>query len=380
MRLLVYSHACVTPINQALFADLMELTGWEVSLVIPSSWSTDYARTMSANRYRRFTGPIYPIPVWKRGNVPLHTYKANLIRHLKATNPDVIYVHNEPYALSTLEIGVANALTLNRPLGFYAAQNLSKDYPPPFRWFEQFVFSHSRFAVPVSQGALDVLMEKKFRGFAEVLPLQVDLDVYRHLSSEAKAYRSKLRIAEDEFVIGYVGRVVEEKGLSCLMKALHELPSKGWRCVIVGTGPYLPDLRAEAESLGLSNRVHYVGYVEHERIAEVLSMFDVFVLPSETRQNWKEQFGRVIVEANACRTPVIGSNSGEIANVIRETGGGLVFNESDHLHLAELITRLIENPEERAALGETGERQVRKKFEGRHIAGRLAKIIRLGSV
>ena len=93
---------------------------------------------------------------------------------------------------------------------------------------------------------------------------------------------------------------------------------------------------------------------------------DVLVLPSRSRSNWKEQFGRVLIEAMASQVPVIGSNSGEIPNVIGDAG--LVFPENDAPALSALIEGLIWDPARRAELGKRGRKRVLDRFTQDQIA------------
>ena len=90
------------------------------------------------------------------------------------------------------------------------------------------------------------------------------------------------------------------------------------------------------------------------------------MLPSRTLPNWKEQFGRVLVEAMACQVPVIGSDSGEIPNVIGDAG--LIFPEDDAAALGRLLQRLAGDPAQRQQLGECGRRRVLAHYTMHHIA------------
>lgn len=99
---------------------------------------------------------------------------------------------------------------------------------------------------------------------------------------------------------------------------------------------------------------------------EALNRFDVLVVPSRTRRNWKEQFGRVIIEAMSCGVPVVGSSSGEIPHVIGDPS--LVFPEDDVDALVRLLRNLLADPERRRQLGEAGRRRVLAHYTQRRIA------------
>jgi glycosyltransferase involved in cell wall biosynthesis len=93
---------------------------------------------------------------------------------------------------------------------------------------------------------------------------------------------------------------------------------------------------------------------------------DIFVLPSRTTKTWKEQFGRVLIEAMACETAVVGSSSGEIPHVIGDAG--LIFEQGNVQHLREQITRLISRPSDRRRLGQTGRLRVLNQYSMGHVA------------
>jgi glycosyltransferase involved in cell wall biosynthesis len=133
-------------------------------------------------------------------------------------------------------------------------------------------------------------------------------------------------------VVGFVGRLLPEKGIETLIAAMGKLPSSV-RLAIVGNGPHEPALRRAAAPLG--SRVRFLPAMPRHRMPIVLGALDALVLPSRTTPEWKEQFGRILVEAHACGRWAIGSDSGEIPNVIGDPR--CVFHEGD---TASLVRRL----------------------------------------
>lgn len=372
MKLLVVSHSCVTPVNQQLFAAVGRCTGWEMTLVMPSNWTTEYGKRSMGGRWPEFNGEIVEIPVWKSGSIPLHAYRTTFKGLLREQRPDAIYVHNEPYAVSTAQVYLANASTLRRPIGFYSAQNILKKYPPPFRWSESMVFRRSSFAFPVSQTVHQVLRDKGYDRPHTVLPLGVDPQIY-FPRIEGPQLAGELRRNGNEILVGYIGRLVEEKGLVTLLHALSRVGHLAWRLVIIGSGPFQAEFDRLAATLNLTDRIRHVGFVPHTEAPKYLSACDVVVLPSETRRNWKEQFGRVIIESLACGTPVVGSNSGEIPHLIATTGGGLVFPEANAEAFAEQLTRLLVDRTLRDALACAGRESVLRQFTNAALAERIAE-------
>ena len=98
----------------------------------------------------------------------------------------------------------------------------------------------------------------------------------------------------------------------------------------------------------------------------VYASMDVLALPSRTTETWKEQFGRVLIEAMACRVPVVGSDSGEIPNVIADAG--LVFPEYDPAALADLLIALAQQPVLREHLAQRGYERAITHFTQARIA------------
>jgi len=358
VKLLVLSHPCVTPVNQRLFAAIEDRIGGSVAIVGPANWIDDYGTVRGLERDPSFDGILHSIPVWLSGNVPLHTYRTFFTALLRKMQPDVIFAHHEPYAVATAQLYLANTLTLQRPIGFFTWQNIQKTYPIPFRWMERWVYRTSSFAFPGSRSAETVLRNKGYGGPTTLLPGSIDPDLYQPFPAD-QTPRSELCQGPEELLIGYAGRLTEDKGLVTLIQATAQLPDDvSWRLVLVGTGEDELRLRRLAHDLSLADRVTFTGYVPHEDMPRYLSAFDVLVLPSETQPNWKEQFGRVLIESLACETPVVGSSSGEIPHVIEKSQGGVTFPEGAPSSLADQLTHLLRNSSLRHELAVRGRQRV----------------------
>jgi glycosyltransferase involved in cell wall biosynthesis len=371
-KLLVVSHACSTPINQLFFAEVQKQTDWDISIVLPQSWKNEYGKVLIPTHCSDYHGQLIPLHVFRSGDIPLHFYRSLLIKLLQDENPDFIYVHHEPYAIATIQLYIANALSIRKPISFFTWQNIYKNYPFPFRQAESWVLHQSFFAFAGSVGAKEVLIKKGFLGEVEILPGSVDLDVYfpRH---EAETIRDQLQSKSEEILIGYVGRLTQEKGLKTLMYALKIIESLPWKLIVIGSGEYQQTLELIASDLKIEDRVRFMGFTPHYETPLYLSAFDVLILPSETHSNWKEQFGRVIIEAMACGTPVVGSDSGEIPNLIHATGGGLIFPEGQPQLLSESLRKMILDSDLRQKLSTQGQEAVKSTYTNVEIAKRFIR-------
>jgi glycosyltransferase involved in cell wall biosynthesis len=132
----------------------------------------------------------------------------------------------------------------------------------------------------------------------------------------------------------------------------------GWRALIVGDGPLQREV--EAWAAGRPDRVRLVRGVEHARVPEYLAAMDLLCLPSLTTSRWREQFGRVLIEAMACGVAVVGSDSGEIPQVIGDAGR--VVPEGDLPAWTEALRPLLADAALRAELSARAIARARSEY------------------
>ena len=363
--LLVVSHPCVQSINQSLYARVEARTGWRVTILLPSSWKSDYGMRR-ATRWSGFRGRLIPMPVVFSGSVPFHAYRARLKRIVARERPQAIYVHHEPYGVATFQAFLASRQFADIPIGFYSAQNILKRYPWPISRFERYVYARASFAFPVSANVAAVLRRKGYRGGYAVLPLGIDTGLYRPDPAELSHNG-----AEHPLTVGYVGRITAEKGLDTLLSAMRLLPRERLHALIIGDGPAAAALQRRASMLGLEGRVSWLGYVPHDETPAVYRRMDVLVVPSRTVSNWKEQFGRVVIEALACGVPVVTSDSGELPGLVSATGGGWTFPEGNAERLAAILRTLVSRRADLRMYGSRGRAVVREQFDIDALADRF---------
>jgi glycosyltransferase involved in cell wall biosynthesis len=142
----------------------------------------------------------------------------------------------------------------------------------------------------------------------------------------------------------------------------------------VGHGPLATEIPGKAAALGIADRVSVERPVPSREVPALLRQFDVVVLPSLTTSWWKEQFGRVLIEAMACQVPVVGSDSGEIPHVIGD--GGLVVREADRADLRDALARLMADPDLGRDLGQRGRARVMERFTQASVAARTVDVYR----
>lgn len=360
------SKACVVGIYQTKLEALAHQPDIDLTVAVPPSWR-DERGTLWLERLHTQGYTLIETPIALNGRFHLHFYPrlGALVRRVR---PDILHIDEEPYNLATFQ-AMRLAQRVSARALFFTWQNLHRRYPAPFRWLERYNLRRADYALAGNRKAQTVLRAKGYTGPVAVIPqFGVDPALF--------APGGPRRAADDApFTIGYVGRLVEEKGLETLLNAAAALErGENWRLHLIGGGPMEERLPALAADLGIAGRVHFEGQVPSPEMPARLRALDVLVLPSRTRPNWKEQFGRVLIEAMACGVPVVGSDSGEIPHVVGEAG--LIFPEGDAEALRGRLAELMSRPDLRADLARRGRNRVLAHYTQERIAEATCTVYR----
>ena len=162
----------------------------------------------------------------------------------------------------------------------------------------------------------------------------------------------------------YVGRIVPEKGLAYLLRAMRQMDTGAW-LVVNGDGPARAQLMALAQGLGLGHRVEFVGWTSREALLACYEDADVAVVPSV----WPEPFGLVGIEAMAYGKPVVAFRSGAIPEWLADGETGYMVERGDVAGLARRTEELLADPALRLRMGCAGRERVAREFSpARHLA------------
>jgi phosphatidylinositol alpha-1,6-mannosyltransferase len=355
-RLLTIGHSYVVAANRRLAHEIAVQSGgaWDVTAIAPSRYRADLGRLAvqpldgEVSRLERLDVHLDRLPhlMWYAG----------LTRVLDASW-DVVHCWEEPYILAGAQI--ARATPAGVKLVVASFQNLAKQYPWPLAGFERATMTRADGWIAFGQTVHDTLAARPaYAGKpSRVIPPGVDLGRFRPNDAARRRMMDRLGWSETDRVVGFLGRFVPEKGIPLLLDALRGA-STPWRALFVGGGPMLHTLqRFAAEHAG---RVHVETGVAHNDVPVWLNAMTVLCAPSQTTPRWREQFGRMLIEAMACGVPVIASDSGEMPTVVGDAG--LVVAERDVTAWAAAIDRLLENDALRRAYAASGLDRAHTRF------------------
>ena len=356
MNVLMISKALVVGAYHSKLEEIARL-GIHLDVVFPERWGRQKAEKYQGNNYK-----IHMLPIVFSGKNHFHFY-LHLSTLIQQIHPDIINVDEESYSFITY-YAVRYGRSFGIPTLFFNWQNICKKYPWPFSAMERYSIKYATAGIAGNREAKEVLHKKKCSIPIYVIP-QFGVDSTLFSKQAQSDLRKTITGSSDAFVIGFSGRLVEEKGIRDLIVACSGLPSHA-HLVLIGGGPLRNSFVRQASSLGMGKRFHIIDSVISTEMPKYLNTLDCLVLPSLTKNNWKEQFGRILIEAMACEVPVIGSNSGEIPNVIGQAGR--IFPEGDIPSLQKAIKELMLNRTLCFEMGKKGRRHILKNYTQKKIA------------
>jgi glycosyltransferase involved in cell wall biosynthesis len=212
--------------------------------------------------------------------------------------------------------------------------------------------------------AEQVWRDKGWRGPSTILP---------QFGVDPVLFHPQVRPPNPIPVVGFIGRLVPEKGVDLLLRAFATLTTPA-RLQIIGQGQERDALQALATTLGIADRVTFIPQMPSTQMPATYPQLDLLVIPSRTLPTWKEQFGRVIIEAMACGVPVLGSDSAAIPDVIGDAGE--IFPEGDEYALQQALTHLLTDADRRAELSQRGRERVVKQFTHQQVAAQTVAVYR----
>jgi glycosyltransferase involved in cell wall biosynthesis len=183
------------------------------------------------------------------------------------------------------------------------------------------------------------------------------IDYQKYSQTNTTDLKSQLGLAQDNLVIGFVGRLNVQKGIKYLLdgfKLIAEI-SRNVHLVIAGTGELEGMIKEFVSKFNLENRIHLLGF--RKDIQDLMKTFDIFLLPSL----W-EGFGIVLIEAMAAGNPIVATNTSSIPEIVEDGRNGILVPPENAEAICDVLVKLISEPELRIKFGKEGQKIVREKF------------------
>ena len=356
-RLLTIGHSYVVAQNRRLAHEMARQGAgeWEVTAAAPARLRGDL-RDIELERIPSEACAVVALDV-RFGSHPHLRMYGRALGPLLRQRWDVVHCWEEPYVVAAAQI----ARRVSPDARFVPAtfQNIAKRYPAPVNVMERRVMARADGWIAFGETVYETLRDRP--GYASkparVINPGVDICAFRPDPAARRSTRERLGWSPGDTVVGFIGRFVEEKGIGTLLKAFAgSTPS--WNLLFVGGGV----LGGEIDALRRQHpsRVRVVTDASHDDVPGYLNTMDLLCAPSRTTPGWREQFGRMLIEAMACGVPVLAAASGEIPHVLG--GAGVLISGDDPAVWLREIERLVAEPSTRAELAARGLERVRAKF------------------
>lgn len=259
---------------------------------------------------------------------------------------DVIHVHLFP---AQLWVAIARRLSKKRTVLITTEHNTyNRRRKALFRPLDRWMYSQYCAIACISDATLSALIHwvPDLAGKATIIPNGINLE---RITTARVASKSKSLLDDSRPVILSIGRLQPQKDHATTLHAITKIPNA--HLVIVGVGEMRQQLEQLAFSLGITNRVHFLG--QRQDIPELIKMADIYVQSSHF-----EGFGIATLEAMAGGLPVIASDVPGLNYVVK--GAGILFSPGDPDALAKAISSLLSSQEFRSKLSQAGMERAKK--------------------
>ncbi len=319
--------------------------------------------------------------LWK-GKENRGFYISGLKKAFLLSRPDIIFLMEEPFSLFALQVLFYQYLyASSAPIVVFTWNNLSYevfDYRPSlwYRLVSRWTLDRFAGALTANTDGIEALRNTNFANPIQKIGYGVETASFEQVEEDqVTALKMRLGLSPEIQVIGYVGRLLYMKGLDLLLKAFATVASDTTRLLIIGSGDYEAEMLRLADEYNIRSKLIHIQSVAHAEIPAYMHLLDILVLPSRRVNMWAEQFGRVLIEAQAAGAIVIGSSSGAIPEVMGEQG--FVFEENNADSLIQTLHAVLSLPKEKKdELKQLARERVRSEFSWSVFAKRAASFLR----
>lgn len=318
----------------------------EVKVLVPKVWNEGGKEIISEDNILLNNCSMIPCKTIFNFHDAIYSFKnKNLAKVLKEYRPDIIHIHEEPWSLSTVQVIMFNKLlSINAKVIIDSAAITIKKKFFPFSLFEKLSYKSANLIFARNNEVKSIISSRGYKGPIYTLPNGIDESKFKKFDLlTVNQMKDKIGLTRTEKVIGYIGRLVESKGIYDFIDSAENLINTykvdNLKFVMIGNGEESDNVLKVIKAKKIEKRFLLIERVDSTEVALLMNCLDILVLPSKTKENWKEQFGRVLIEAMACEKVVIGSNSGAIPEVIDNKA--FVFPEGDVNSLSSILINVL---------------------------------------
>jgi glycosyltransferase involved in cell wall biosynthesis len=355
MRAIFVSPTYIDPAARGKLRAITALGG-TLSVAVPARWSASPRGPVMAASWSNDGGiRVIPIPVSGERGDALRWRSKNLHRLFADFRPEVIQIEAEPWT-QVAAAASAQAQRLGIPVIVFGWESVARSRSTMDRWRRRRTLGRARGLIGGNKLAAALLARERPGIPVTVIP---QLGLTPPLET--------VRPEHDALALGFVGRLVPEKGLDTLFRACVKLLGP-WTLTVVGSGPAQETLERLAERLGIASRIHWRGAIPPDQFAELWPSLDCLVVPSRTTPQWVETFHPALVEAMGHGVTVVATDSGALPELVDTAG--LVVPEDDVSALSAALQHLADAPRERIRLGREARLRVMAEYVDDAVARR----------
>jgi len=277
-----------------------------------------------------------------------------LVRKLAKIRPDAVHCRN---GIPAISYGVLAARLAKVPVvsSVHGRTHYIRQSVKTWLWFR--IMRLSQKIITVTEGIKEEISRYGSIPLEKIEVIYNGIDIGQTLSSK-EALRNNFNFSPHDFLVGTVGNLRAIKGQKYLLEAMPDILRKisHARLVLIGSGEERENLQKLATRLGISDKIHFLGY--QANAAMMIGMFNVFVLPSLS-----EGFPNVILEAVVAGIPVVATNVGGVPEIVRHGKESLLVDPADAKGLSAAVVRLAGAPELKNTLIQSAKDRVRNQFD-----------------
>jgi glycosyltransferase involved in cell wall biosynthesis len=358
-RVLIVSPSYVEPTARGKLHALAA-RGLDLTVAIPQRWRDPALGRLRESTWERQQAlEVFPIPVSHPGDLENARFgRRELAALVRDKRPELMQVEVEPETALARQL-VRLATRLKIPAVLSTAANIAGTRSWFAGWRRRRTLGRLTGALAASAGAATLVRRDVPALLVSVVPQQ-----------GAHVPPTPAHEPHEGLTVGFVGRLVPQRGLDTLLQALAHHRHAVWRLTVVGDGPERERLERLASELHLAARIRWAGALPPERMSDLWQKLDVLVVPSRPTARWNEPNGTTLLEAMAHEVAVIGSDTGVLPELIGDAG--IVTPPGEAEALAAALRRALD-PGERAALARAARARALKQFSDDAIAERTLR-------